>query len=252
MADSEVFLEYGGRIVSKPKVEFESYQCFMYDCLFPVDVEGILCESCEEKSKEKVKQIHEDADKITKPKPFTICTQTGCKGERLPYHSLCEACLALSNLQVDIAKSQSRKNLPDETGNVVLGTYGDSPKLEAEWDPKNPPPGYARKGIVDEGIKADEGKARYDLIPEGPLNEVAQVLNYGCNKYSARNWEKGLLFGRCFAAMNRHMWAFWRGEDIDPESGLMHLAHVVCNAMFLMEYSLRGTGTDDRPKENYK
>ncbi len=37
-------------------------------------------------------------------------------------------------------------------------------------------------------------------------------------------------------------------EKIDPESGLMHTAHLACNALFLLSYQLLGLGEDDRWK----
>jgi hypothetical protein len=43
------------------------------------------------------------------------------------------------------------------------------------------------------------------------------------------------------------MWAYWKGEDNDPETGLSHLAHAMCCVMFLLSYHLRKVGTDDRP-----
>ena len=46
--------------------------------------------------------------------------------------------------------------------------------------------------LAKAGVKFDEGKARYDLIPpEGPY-AVATILEYGAKKYAARNWEQGM------------------------------------------------------------
>lgn len=44
-----------------------------------------------------------------------------------------------------------------------------------------------------------------------------------------------------------HAWAFWAGENNDPESGLPHMAHAAWNALALVEYLLRTIGKDDRP-----
>jgi len=98
------------------------------------------------------------------------------------------------------------------------------------------------------GDKHDLGKLRYDLVaPEG-LKGLVEVLTFGATKYADRNWEKGLAWGRVFAALMRHMWAWWNGESIDPETGLSHLHHAACNIHFLQTYETRHTGTDDRPK----
>lgn len=98
------------------------------------------------------------------------------------------------------------------------------------------------------GRKDDNGKPRYDLIAPEMLDEIAKVLALGAAKYAPRNWEQGMSWGRVFSAMMRHAWAWWRGEENDPETGLSHLSHLACNAMFLLAYSKRGAGADDRWK----
>lgn len=97
--------------------------------------------------------------------------------------------------------------------------------------------------------KFDQGKPRYELIPPEMLEEVALVLTYGAVKYSGdRNWEKGMLWSRPFGALMRHMWAWWGGEDNDPETGYSHLSHALCCITFLTAYRRRGAGIDDRHK----
>jgi len=110
---------------------------------------------------------------------------------------------------------------------------------------------YAVRALAaggSEGKKFDTGKPRYDLLPPELLAAVADVLMFGASKYGERNWEKGMSWGRPFAALMRHMWAWWRGEDRDPETGLSHLAHAACCVAFLLAYECREIGTDDRPK----
>lgn len=98
------------------------------------------------------------------------------------------------------------------------------------------------------GTKHDAGKARLDLLAFDALTGTADVLTFGAAKYAARNWEQGIAYGRVFAALLRHLWAWWRGEEADPESGLPHLDHAACCLMFLQAYSKRGLSAfDDRP-----
>ena len=98
------------------------------------------------------------------------------------------------------------------------------------------------------GEKFDSDKLRYELLPPELLEETARVLTFGAEKYSDRNWELGMAWSRPFAALMRHMWAWWGGEDKDPETGYSHLAHAACCIAFLVAYERRGTGTDNRPK----
>lgn len=96
------------------------------------------------------------------------------------------------------------------------------------------------------GWKQDGGKPRMDLIAPEMLVGTANVLAFGAAKYSERNWERGMSWGRCFGALMRHMWAWWAGADADPETGYSHLHHAACCLMFLIAYEERKTGIDDR------
>lgn len=98
------------------------------------------------------------------------------------------------------------------------------------------------------GMKHDDGKVRLDLLPVEALTEIAKVLTFGANKYAAHNWRKGFVWSRTVAALLRHFYAWLRGEDNDPETGLSHMAHVGCNVLFLLTFILTKTGTDDRFK----
>ena len=100
---------------------------------------------------------------------------------------------------------------------------------------------------IAEGHKDDGAKPRYDLIPPEAIDGLARVLTFGAAKYAPRNWELGMEWGRVFAATMRHLWAWWRGEKCDPETGMSHLWHAQCCLAFLIAFEARQTGTDDRP-----
>lgn len=95
-------------------------------------------------------------------------------------------------------------------------------------------------------MKLDQGKARLDLIAPEAILAIGQVLEFGARKYKARNWEQGMEWGRFYGAALRHLNAWSAGEGNDPESGLPHLAHALCNIHFLLAYEQRHIGTDDR------
>ena len=101
---------------------------------------------------------------------------------------------------------------------------------------------------VASGRKNDQGKTPYHLLSPEFLELPAQVLAFGAGKYAPRNWERGMNWSRPFSALMRHMWAWWRGERLDPETNLPHLAHAACCIMFLLSYESRAIGTDDRPE----
>lgn len=97
------------------------------------------------------------------------------------------------------------------------------------------------------GLRYNEGKRRWGLLSWPALGELVKVLEFGARKYDSWNWSKGLSWSECFESMQRHATAWYCGEDRDPETGLSHMAHVLCNAMFLVHFILWGTGKDDRP-----
>ena len=98
-----------------------------------------------------------------------------------------------------------------------------------------------------EGVKFDQDKPRPELIAPELIDALSLVLTYGAKKYADRNWEKGMSWSRPFGALMRHMWAWWKGENKDPETGFSHLAHAACCLMFLITYETRKHTFDDRP-----
>jgi len=104
--------------------------------------------------------------------------------------------------------------------------------------------------------KDDEHKPRMDLIPPEALFALGTVLAYGAKKYSARNWEPGMRWGRVFASAMRHLWAWWGGRSptstsfllgsLDEETKVSHLWHALCCVAFLVAYEERKVGDDDR------
>lgn len=99
----------------------------------------------------------------------------------------------------------------------------------------------------DKGLRYNEGKIRYDLITPFALEQMAKVLTKGAEKYAERNWEKGMRWSKVIASLERHLQAMKAGEDFDKESGLLHSAHVITNALFLTEYYRIYPQGDDRP-----
>ena len=96
-------------------------------------------------------------------------------------------------------------------------------------------------------VKHDAEKPPYDLLAPEYLDATAKVLGFGAKKYGSRNWELGMAWSRPFAAMMRHMWAWWSGEKHDPETGNSHLHHASSCLIFLIAYEQRMIGEYDRP-----
>ena len=100
---------------------------------------------------------------------------------------------------------------------------------------------------MQQGRKDDTGKLPMHLIPPEAHTALARVLQQGAERYGPHNWETGIKYSRLYDALERHLQAWRAGEDIDPDSGLPHLEHVFCNAMFLAVLHARSrVDCDDR------
>lgn len=88
---------------------------------------------------------------------------------------------------------------------------------------------------------------RLDLVPWEPINRISEVYAFGASKYDDHNWRKGYEWSLSFAALMRHMGAFWEGEDVDPESGLPHVAHAGFHVLTLLAFMEEHGNLDDRP-----
>lgn len=132
-------------------------------------------------------------------------------------------------------------------------------------------------------LKYDQGheKLPWDLLPIESVEGMLKVLLYGKRKYTvcgdcgartypnprldgdpptstcpecnsedlrtgAHNWRKGFAWTRLIAAAFRHLKAILQCEDIDPESGLPHVDHLMCMVAFLSGHQKCGYGKDDR------
>jgi len=97
-----------------------------------------------------------------------------------------------------------------------------------------------------EGLRFNKGKSRIDLAPADAMLHVGDVLAMGAKKYNERNWEHGMPYSKVISSLERHLAKWKAGEDLDDESGLHHIDHVMCNALFLSRYVRAFPELDDR------
>jgi len=89
------------------------------------------------------------------------------------------------------------------------------------------------------GRKFDGNKLEYGLLPPLALKAVVEILTIGAQKYERDNWKHVPdAKRRYFDAAMRHMWDSKCGEKYDEETNKSHLAHAICNLMFLLEKEL--------------
>lgn len=91
--------------------------------------------------------------------------------------------------------------------------------------------------IKKEGVKDFKGKLRWSLLPFEALEGCIRVLMYGAmTKYAPDNWKKVEPQGVYIDATMRHLIAYLEGEEFDEETEESHLAHILCDILFL-EYN---------------
>lgn len=107
-----------------------------------------------------------------------------------------------------------------------------------------------RLGFHMKAVKYDDDKPQMHFLPPAAIIDTAKVFTFGAKKYAAYNYRngKGLDWTRVADAAQRHLQAWMGGEDLDPETGLSHLAHMTCCSLMLMDLQKRNKGVDDRPK----
>lgn len=140
------------------------------------------------------------------PSAAAKCAFPGCRNVALGHHGYCGdgECAGVVGFRLDVPNVHEQ----------ITKEYGD-----------------------DVGRKYDSGKPRLDLLPFDALAEVAKVMTFGANKYGDDNWRMVEPASRYESAMLRHYAAHKAGEQVDPETGMSHLAHMATNALFILARS---------------
>lgn len=88
----------------------------------------------------------------------------------------------------------------------------------------------------EKGLRYNEGKRKWSLVHFKSLEPMIEVLEFGAKKYAPDNWKKGFDQKEILESLQRHLAKLFDGEEIDSESGLHHIGHIMCNAMFYSYY----------------
>lgn len=126
------------------------------------------------------------------------------------------------------------------------------PALDAAMDPRSEPDvewtGDKEYRVVNPDTGGEKGQklARFDLIPANVVTQLAEHYGKGALKYKDRNWERGYQWSLSFAAAMRHLWAFWNGQDIDPETGTLHVVSAAWHCFALADFHRTHPKMDDR------
>lgn len=117
-------------------------------------------------------------------------------------------------------------------------------------DPRHPDefkPNEEVRTVSSTGGEKGVKPQRFDLIPVEALTKLAEHYGRGAEKYDDNQWRKGYEWSKSYAALQRHITAWWGGEDLDPEFGTSHLAAVAWHAFTLLTFLEIHPDHDDRP-----
>ena len=91
-------------------------------------------------------------------------------------------------------------------------------------------------------------KVPLHLVPPSAKHFLAEALGDGARKYGPYNWRDSKISISTYkAAMERHMDAFWDGEDYAADSGVHHVAHAMACCALILDAMGIDMLVDDRP-----
>lgn len=116
------------------------------------------------------------------------------------------------------------------------------------WDIPAPP--TPTIGYPDNNPKTAFGavKVPLHLVPPSAKHYLAQALADGARKYGPYNWRDTPISVSVYkAALERHMDAYWDGEDVAADSLVHHVAHAMACCALILDAMSVGKLIDDRP-----
>lgn len=155
--------------------------------------------------------------------------------------------IAVGDLASDEVGSGARKN----AGKLPMDFIPVSHWVEAWFTGREDTPVHlysALRFLADwqEG-KDEDGVWGALLILYRDWEESVRVFEFGARKYATWNWAKGMAWSIPVGCILRHAKAILGGEEIDQDSGLRHMGHIVCNLHMLAWYQDHYPEGDDRP-----
>lgn len=94
-------------------------------------------------------------------------------------------------------------------------------------------------------------KVPTSCVPANVKMELGLAMMEGALKYGRHNYrDAGVRASVYYDGANRHLDAWWEGEDLDPDSGLSHVTKAIASLVVLRDCMMRGNVVDDRPPKS--
>lgn len=96
-------------------------------------------------------------------------------------------------------------------------------------------------------------KVPLSTVPTRVLAELGLAMMEGALKYGRHNFRSsGVRASVYYDATIRHLFAWWEGQDIDPDSGLNHIVKAMACLTVLRDSMIQENLVDDRPPQQPK
>lgn len=153
-----------------------------------------------------------------------------------------------------------RKQKPQEFLNGSSGglQYGPNGNVSYHWDPARTEKQFVPEKLPDAvtpstpGVKFDDDKVAYHLLPPLALQGTAWVFKYGGVKYAAWNHSNGMDWSKMYRAALGHTLELGMGNFLDDETKLGHVYHAICSLMMLAEGMILHPDKNDLYPKQYK
>ena len=91
----------------------------------------------------------------------------------------------------------------------------------------------------------------YSGLPANVTKEVSIGMMEGAIKYGRHNYRiTGVRASVYIDATIGHLFDYWEGQDIDPDSNLHHITKAIASLYVLRDAQMRNMCEDDRPPES--
>jgi hypothetical protein len=91
----------------------------------------------------------------------------------------------------------------------------------------------------------------YSGLPANVTKEVTIGIMEGAMKYGRHNYRiAGVRASTYIDATIGHLFDYWEGQDIDPDSDLHHITKAIASLYVLRDAQMRNMCEDDRPPKS--
>lgn len=93
-------------------------------------------------------------------------------------------------------------------------------------------------------------KVPLEVVPDSAVVALALAFTEGALKYGRYNWRvAGVRASTYRSALQRHIASWWNGENVDPDTGVPHLANAMACIAVMFDAELCEKLNDDRPPQ---